>query len=204
MFCVHCISARGFFKAVYNLRMSRYYSGDGDDGYTGLLGEGRVPKYAPRPNAYGTLDEAQAALGLARSMAGEESSEVVRQVQVDLYHIMAELAAPLEHASQFRKLDSRRVGWLEGKLEQFGQQVDMPSGFVISGDTQSGAAFDLARTVVRRAERHAAALLHEGEIQNPQILPYLNRLSSLCYVLSLWENQQAGVEGPDLAKGGTR
>ncbi|MEJ2012070.1 MAG: cob(I)yrinic acid a,c-diamide adenosyltransferase [Anaerolineales bacterium] len=184
--------------------MSKYYSGEGDDGYTGLLGEGRVPKYAARPEAFGTLDEAQAALGLARSLAEEASGAILREVQVDLYHIMAETAAPLEHADRFRTLDSGRVAWLEEQLEIFGRQMSMPSGFVISGDTQAGAAFDVARTVVRRAERQVAALVHEGEIENSHILPYLNRLSSLCFVLSLWENQQAGVDGHDVAKGGPR
>jgi cob(I)alamin adenosyltransferase len=183
--------------------MPKYFTGEGDEGYTGLLGEGRVPKYGPRPSAYGTLDEAQAALGMARSLASQASREALRQVQVDLYHIMAEVAAPVEQAAQFRKLTPARVRWLEGKLEQFGDLVEMPSDFVISGDSQPGAALDLARTVTRRAERHVAALVHEGLVENPQILPYLNRLSSLCFILSLWENQQAGVQGHSLAKGGS-
>ena len=180
--------------------MPKYYTGEGDEGYTGLLGEGRVPKYGPRPSAYGTLDEAQAALGLARSVASQASGEALRQVQVDLYHIMAEVAAPLEQAAQFRKLTQARVLWLEGELEHFGDQVEMPSEFVISGDSQPGAALDLARTITRRAERNVAALVHEGQVENPHILPYLNRLSSLCFILSLWENKQAGVQGHSLAK----
>jgi cob(I)alamin adenosyltransferase len=184
--------------------MSRYYTGDGDDGYTGLLGEGRVPKYAPRPTAYGTLDEAQAALGLARASATEAARAVLQEAQVDLYHMMAELAAPLENASQFRTLNEGRVHWLEDQLERFGEQVAMPADFVLSGDSQAGATLDLARTITRRAERYVAELLHAGEVENPHILPYLNRLSSLCFVLSLWENQQAGVEGPHLAKDSSR
>lgn len=183
--------------------MSKYYTGEGDDGYTGLLGEGRVPKYSPRPTAYGTLDEAQAALGVARSLASETAALVLREAQVDLYHIMAELAAPLERASQFRMLVVGRVHWLEEQLEKFGERVDMPDDFVISGDSRAGAALDLARTIIRRAERNVSELLHAGEIENAHILPYLNRLSSLCFVLSLWENQQAGIEGHSLAKAGS-
>jgi cob(I)alamin adenosyltransferase len=76
----------------------------------------------------------------------------------------------------------------------------MPKGFVIGGDSAPGAALDLARTIVRRAERAVVQLAHEGELNNPALLAYLNRLSSLCFVLALWENRQAGVESPTLAK----
>jgi len=180
--------------------MPKYFTGEGDQGYTGLLGEGRVPKYSQRPTAYGSVDEAQAALGLARSLASPPGAQVLKAVQADLYHIMAELAAPLEQAEKFRTLGEARVRWLEDQLEAFGAQVEMPDGFVLSGDSQAGAALDLARTVVRRAERIAAELVHAGEVQNEHILPYLNRLSSLCFMLSLWENQQAGVSGPTMAR----
>jgi cob(I)alamin adenosyltransferase len=77
----------------------------------------------------------------------------------------------------------------------------MPKDFVLGGDCTAGAAFDLARTVVRRAERLVARLAHEGELANPTLLPYLNRLSSLCFLLALLETQAAGVEGLSLAKG---
>jgi cob(I)alamin adenosyltransferase len=76
----------------------------------------------------------------------------------------------------------------------------MPSGFVVPGDSRSGAAVDLARTTVRRAERLVARMVHEGLLDNPVILPYINRVSSLCFILALWENLQSGVESPTLAK----
>jgi len=78
----------------------------------------------------------------------------------------------------------------------------MPQDFVVSGDSKAGAAFDLARTVIRRAERLVVRLHRNGEVENSFLLSYLNRLSSLCFVLSLWENQQAGVERPSLAREG--
>lgn len=181
--------------------MPTYFSGTGDDGTTALLGDQRVPKFHPRPTAYGALDEASAALGLARSMAsGPRTREVLIEVQRDLYQIMAEVAATPEVAERFRQLGPERVAWIEAEVNRVGSEVSMPRGFVIGGDTPAGAALDLARTIVRRAEREVVSLAHSGEIRNPPLLAYLNRLSSLCFVLALWENQRAGVGSPTLAK----
>jgi len=182
--------------------MPRYFSGTGDDGYTGLLGEGRVPKHHPLPETYGLLDEASAALGLARAFcSSEESAEILRQAQRDLYRIMAELAAGPQGEGRFQLLEAGRVDWLEEKLSNLGEHVQMPSGFVLGGDSQAGACLDLARTVVRRAERVLARLAHEGALPRPHLLAYVNRLSSLCFLLALRENQLAGVDRPSLAKG---
>jgi cob(I)alamin adenosyltransferase len=171
--------------------------GSGDDGYTGLLGEGRVPKYHPRPDAYGTVDEASAALGLARSLtANADTARLVKLIQRDLYALMIELATTEESAAGFDPFDGERVKWLEGQIRDLGERVPMPSAFVIGGDSSCGAAFDLARTIVRRAERLVARLLHEKEIRNPQLLRYLNRLSSLCFLLSLKEYREAGFDPP--------
>jgi cob(I)alamin adenosyltransferase len=181
-----------------------YFTRTGDDGTTGLLGAQRVPKHHPRPEAYGAVDEASAALGLARALAlSPETAHVVKAVQRDLYHLMAELAATPDRADQFRRIDPARVAWLESEVTRFGQEVHMPEEFVLAGDSPSGAAMDVARAIVRRAERRVARLHHEGELPNPEGLKYLNRLSSLCFVLSLWENQQAGVTRPTLAKSDT-
>ena len=92
------------------------------------------------------------------------------------------------------------MAWLEAELGRVGDQISMPKGFVVGGDSPPGAALDLARTIVRRAERSVVELAHEGELANPAMLAYLNRLSSLCFVLALWENQRAGVRTPTLAK----
>lgn len=180
--------------------MSKYFSGTGDDGRTSLLGGQRVPKHDPRPEAYGAIDEASAALGLARAMARDEDSRrVTASVQRDLYRLMSEVAAPPENAERFRTIDGERVAWLERQLERIGERVVLPKEFVISGDSRSGAAFDVARTVVRRAERRVAGLYLDGELENQDLLRYLNRLSSLCFVLSLWANVQEGIDRPSLA-----
>lgn len=181
--------------------MPTYYSRSGDDGYTGLLGDERVPKYHLRPVAYGTLDEASAALGLARALAdSEKMTHLLKEVQRHLYQIMAEVAALPEQAHHFRSVEADQVAWLESQIEAVGAQVEMPVDFVLPGDSVSGGALDLARTIVRRGERLIAQLHHEGELENTQILPYLNRLSSLCFVLALSENDQAGIDSPSLAK----
>lgn len=181
--------------------MPDYFSGTGDDGSTGLLGNQRVPKFHPRPAATGALDEAAAALGLARALAGDlQTRQLIVEIQRDLYHIMAEVAATRDQAHRFRKLGVDRVAWLEAEVRRIGDQISMPKGFVVGGDSAPGAALDLARTIVRRAERAIVELAHEGELDNPPLLAYLNRLSSLCFVLALWENRKAGVESPTLAK----
>jgi cob(I)alamin adenosyltransferase len=185
--------------------MPNFYTKTGDDGYTGLLGEGRVPKHNPRIEAVGTLDEATAALGMARALCqAPQSAPLLLQVQRDLYGVMAEVAATPENADRFRTIDTLRLGWLEVQVDLLSSQVEMPREFILPGDSPAGAALALARTIVRRAERRVAALLHEGELENSELLRYLNRLSSLCFVLELLENKAAGKTKPTLAKGNTQ
>lgn len=181
--------------------MTRFYTRTGDEGYTGLLGEGRVPKYHPRTEAVGAIDEATAALGVARAACrAAASGALLLAIQRDLYNLMAEVAAPLENASRFRMIDVNRVNWLEAQIDAISARVSIPNEFIVPGDSPAGAALDLARTIVRRAERQLAFLLHEGEIENSELLRYLNRLSSLCFVLELEENEVAGKHKPTLAK----
>ncbi|MEX0788463.1 MAG: cob(I)yrinic acid a,c-diamide adenosyltransferase [Anaerolineales bacterium] len=181
--------------------MPPFYTRDGDDGTTRLLGPERVPKDDPRPEAYGSVDEASAALGVARAQAqSAETRSALLVAQRDLYHVMAELAASADLAERFRRIDAARVAWLEAETDRFASQVQIPKDFVVFGDTSSGAALDHARTTVRRAERRLAGLLRTGSLPNADLLRYLNRLSSLCFVLALWENERGGVATPPLAK----
>jgi cob(I)alamin adenosyltransferase len=179
----------------------KYFTRTGDKGYTALLSGERVPKYASRPEAFGTVDELTAALGLARATAqGERSREIILTVQRHLYVLMAELAAPPETAHHFQKTAAEDVLRLENWTEELGAQVSLPKEFVVSGDTLAGAALDLARTVTRRAERRVARMVHAEELQNTEVLRYLNRLSSLLFVLARHEDALGGVAHVTLAK----
>jgi cob(I)alamin adenosyltransferase len=173
--------------------MSPFYTHSGDDGKTGLLGEGRLPKYHPRMETLGTLDEASAALGLARALCkAPQTGPILVDVQRDLYALMAEVAATPENAQRFRTVDLPRVEWLESQTDAIAALTPVPTEFILPGDSLSGAALSLSRTIVRRAERRLAELLDKGEMDNPVLLQYLNRLSSLCFAMELLENQQAG------------
>jgi cob(I)alamin adenosyltransferase len=181
--------------------MKSIYSRTGDDGYTGLLGEGRVPKFDARMEALGAVDEATAALGLARNLTNiPETRQLILKVQGHLYGLMAETAATPENAATFRSIDADQVTWLEAEADALTQTVPMPREFIVPGDSLPGAYLDLARTIVRRAERRLAELLQRGDVENIQLLRYLNRLSSLLFMLELRENQALGTERPTLAK----
>jgi len=169
------------------------YTRTGDDGTTGLLGEDRVSKDHPRIEALGALDEASSALGLARaSCQAPQTPPILREVQRDLYKVMAEVAATPENADKFKGIDAARVTWIEEHADELQSIVSLPKEFILPGDTTGGAALSLARAVVRRAERRVTELFSLGELDNPNLLSYLNRLSSLCFVLELLENQAAG------------
>jgi cob(I)alamin adenosyltransferase len=175
--------------------MSHFYTRTGDDGRTGQLGEGRLPKYHPRIEALGALDEASAALGLARALCQTpQTKPILMEVQRDLYAVMAEIAATPENSERFRTLGPPRIQWLESQADNLSATVPLPTEFILPGDSLSGAALALTRTIVRRAERRVAELLDTGEIKNPLLMQYLNRLSSLCFALELLENQSAGTE----------
>ena len=185
----------------YNRRVPEFFTRTGDDGTTGLIGPSRVPKDHPRPEAYGAVDEAAAALGLARSLTSLPSTRTTLEtVQRDLYRLMAEVASVPEEAARFRSIGPERVVWLETEIGSASEGVNNPSGFILGGDTPAAAALDLARTILRRAERQVVRLSHDGEIANPDLIRYLNRCSSLCFVLTLAEIHAAGLGGPTLAR----
>jgi len=180
--------------------MPEFFTGEGDDGTTGLLGEGRIPKHHPRAEAIGSIDEAAACLGLARALLGDPSlAALVQMIQRHLYQVMAEVAAPGETAARFRAIGRDQVRWAETQIEALSQEIETPAGFLVGGDTPAGGALDLARTVVRRAERRLALLVAQGEVENRELLRYLNRLSSLCFVLILVSYRRGGVT-PSMAR----
>jgi cob(I)alamin adenosyltransferase len=181
---------------------TKWYTGTGDDGYTGVLGRERVPKYADRPDACGAVDEASAVLGMARAQAKDKQVRTLTlSLQRDLYKLMADLATLPETATRPPWLGDERLPWLEQKTDALGKRVEMPPAFIVAGDSTGGAWLDIARTVVRRAERVVAKLTHDGELRNDTPLRYLNRLSSLLFVMARVEDRAEGVEEFTLAAG---
>jgi cob(I)alamin adenosyltransferase len=181
--------------------MVNFYTKTGDDGSTGRLGEGRLAKNHILIEAIGSIDEASSALGLARAqVSSTRTGEVILKIQKDLYHIMAELSATAENAEKFRVIDAAHLAWLEEEVEHYSSFLNAPREFIVPGDTLPGASLALARTIVRRSERRVAELHQVEKFENPIILPYLNRLSSLCFVLELSEVQPESHSGPTLAK----
>jgi cob(I)alamin adenosyltransferase len=174
--------------------------GTGDEGFTDLMGPERVAKYDLRPETYGTLDEASSAMGLARALSGQERvRELLRQLQHDLYLMMAEIATPLAQLEKIPyRISAEQADWLDSSIKELENEFEMPRQFVLPGASPASAAIDLARTIVRRAERHAVRLVHEGQMPAGNVLRYLNRLSSLLFVLARYEEHASGV-GFDIA-----
>lgn len=181
--------------------MPKLYTRTGDDGFAGRLGEGRLPKNDPIFEAIGAVDEATAAIGLARATSNTmHTKTLLLDTQKDLYYLMAELSATKENAERFRKIDHTRVHWLEEQTDALQAQINLPEEFIVPGDSIAGAHMAIARTLVRRAERQVAGLFNSGVIENVDLLRYLNRLSSLCFILELFENEISGKSQPTLAK----
>ena len=175
--------------------MAKVTTGTGDAGYTGLLGDQRVPKYDARPDTFGTIDEATSALGLARAECADvRVRDVILHMQKDLYVLMAELATPPENLDAVgMRMTSEHVKWLETTEDELKTEVEIPNKFVIPGDSLDGAALDLARTIIRRAERMTVKLLHEGITTNADTVRYLNRLSDVVFILARYlEAKQGG------------
>jgi cob(I)alamin adenosyltransferase len=180
--------------------MAKVTTGTGDTGYTGLLGSERVAKYDPRPDTFGTVDEATSALGLARATTQDPKvKEIIYRIQNELYLLMGELATtPENYEKMGLRMTAEHIQWLEQVEESLKQEVEIPNKFIIPGDTLDGAALDLARTIIRRAERMAVKLLHDGVIQNGEVIRYLNRLSDLIFILARYiEVKSSLAQRPD-------
>jgi cob(I)alamin adenosyltransferase len=164
----------------------------GDRGETSLLLGSRVPKSDPHCEAYGTIDEAVAALGLARALSPKEQTRnILLGVQKDLFVVAGELATPPEGrermAEKYPVITGKDVQKLEDLINELESAVSIPKQFVIPGYNSSSAAIHLARAIVRRAERRAVSLHQGGQVPNEDILKYLNRLADLLFTLSLYE-----------------
>lgn len=176
--------------------MSKLYTGKGDDGTTGLFFGGRVPKAADRPEAYGTVDEAQSFIGLARAAldqstpTGAELNDLLVRVERDLYVLMAELATLPANAHKLvpeqSSVSVAMVDAIAAATDDIGGRFAFPTEFVVPGQSEVSARLDVARAVVRRAERRAVVvdLADFPDGTDAQVVPYLNRLSSLLWTLA--------------------
>jgi cob(I)alamin adenosyltransferase len=171
--------------------MVKIYTRKGDDGSTSLWYGGRVAKTDARTEAYGSVDEATAALGLARSLCAENQSTLssdLLQLQQDMFVAGAELATSPEAADRLEDGVSRitdgMVDALESEIDRYMNQVDLPPQFVIPGGTQLSAALDVARTAIRRAERRVVALRDADGLASEAVLRFLNRASDLAFAMA--------------------
>jgi cob(I)alamin adenosyltransferase len=168
-------------------------AGTGDDGTTGLLGGGRVRKDDPRVEAYGTVDEASSALGLARALSSHARvTSICEEMQRGLYAVGAELGTSPEAGKAFVTTGATEVGRLEELIGELEELAPMPEGFILPGATPASGALDLARAIVRRAERRCLTLERAGELSNPDVRRWLNRLSLLLFVLGRYEESLSG------------
>ena len=168
-------------------------TGGGDDGSTGLLGGGRVPKDDARVEAYGTVDEASSAIGLAKALSDDARVKTIcEELQRGLYQVGAELGTNPDAARPFATMTPEGVARLEQITSELEAETTMPDQFVLPGSTAASGALDLARTVVRRAERRCVTLEHAGGVRNPEVKRWLNRLSLLLFVLARHEEGRSG------------
>jgi cob(I)alamin adenosyltransferase len=171
----------------------KIYTRKGDDGTTGLLYGGRVGKDSSGPDAYGAVDEAVSMLGLARAAAerGSELDELLLRLQRELFVVGAELATEPANRGKLEPGVSRTtdamVTALEPVIDDITARYDAPTEFVLPGENRIAAALDVARAVVRRAERQSVAAAREGWLPDSQVVPYLNRLADLVYTLARWQ-----------------
>lgn len=166
----------------------KVYTRTGDRGETGLLYGGRVPKDHPRTDAYGTVDEAVSVLGLARADLDGGLHDAVLEVQRELFAVGAQLATDPDRWDKLEigvsRVDDDMVEALEGRIDALVDRYPLPAGFVVPGQNRAAASLDLARTVVRRAERAIVTMVRDDLLPDETVLRYVNRLSDYLYVLA--------------------
>ena len=181
----------------------KIYTRKGDDGTTGLWYGGRVGKASPRPEAYGSIDEAASELGLARAAADERSelyADILR-FQNELFVAGAELATAPSAADRLQdgvsRVTEEMVAQLEHDIDRYMDSVDLPPKFVIPGGNELSARLDVARAAIRRAERRVSALNDAGQLADDTVLRYLNRLADAVFALARFADRS----DPELFEG---
>jgi cob(I)alamin adenosyltransferase len=183
----------------------KIYTGKGDDGTTSLWYGGRVPKTDVRTEAYGSLDEANSALGVARSLAKRDDRTDVHDTLLDLQRNLfvagAELATSPEAAGRLEggvsRITEEMVGAAEADIDRYMDQIELPPHFVIPGGTELSAALDVARSAIRRAERRVVELRDSDGLASDVVLRYINRASDLAFALA----RATDEESPEIFEG---
>jgi len=178
----------------------KIYTRTGDDGETGLYGGKRVAKNSPRIESVGDIDEANSQLGFVRSLLPKGTDSLnadLKRIQNDLFDLGADLATLFvgNGEENVRRITAADVLYLEDRTDFYSEDGPPFKGFVLPGGHPAAAALQVARAVVRRAERRVVALAKKEKV-NPEVRHYLNRLSDLLFVAARWLNQRQGVEEP--------
>ena len=177
----------------------KLYTKQGDAGDTALLFGQRLSKASSRTEAYGSLDSAISALGLARALCKDAHvKETLLRLQRELFTVGSELATPPSDLDKleayYAPVSAEMVTALEDLIDDLKTKVKLPRAFIVPGASAGSGALDLARSLLRTAERRAVALKDAGELPNPEVLKYLNRLSDLLFILARYEDRDLPFE----------
>ena len=177
----------------------KLYTRSGDDGTTGLLFGGRASKAGPRTEAYGAIDTAISAMGMARALSSDKRvKDILLRCQHDMFTAATEVAVDPDHydllIENFSPVTEGMVERLEGWIDALDDEVDLPPRFIVPGASASSGAIDLARTLTRDAERRIVALSETEPPKNDNVLRYVNRLSDLLFILARYEDRDLPFE----------
>lgn len=179
------------------VQLTRIYTKSGDKGKTALGNSQRVYKNCARIEAIGEVDEANAFVGWASQFCNENLTKILFRIQNDLFDLGADLCIPEsieQSANQRLTISSAQVEYLEHEIDRLNADLSPLTSFVLPGGSQAASALHMARTIVRRAERHVITL-DLGETVNPEVIKYLNRLSDLLFVMARFANHQDNAPG---------
>ena len=174
------------------VKLNKIYTRTGDDGKTSLVGGGRVSKHAKRPAAYGEVDELNSVLGMARLECTPEMDSQLASIQNDLFDLGADLAT-LDDMKPALRITAEQVTRIEQEIDVINENLSALNSFILPGGSPASAWLHLARTVVRRAERHMTELSAE-EVVNAPAMQYINRLSDHLFVLARRLNENGKTD----------
>lgn len=173
--------------------MTPFYTGDGDKGMTETLGPVSVNKDSLVIEAIGSIDAASAALGFARSLIEIENIKaIILRIQKELYALMADISELHSSSKNNIRITELDLSWVEDQIEELENAVKLPKGFILPGESPASAALAVARTVIRRAERRTITYFRSRGVQKSNTIAYLNRLSSLVFILEIYETSFSG------------